>query len=247
MKKSGLWLLITVSLMSVVGQGCSEPQSPPSTKAGPDTQSPSEVAQLSPEQQTEESPSNVLYTVVDETVYDKPIKTQIEQHLLASGIPTPNQLEAELLRRYQAALARSGFSYHNPATNIYIYIYGSEEQARARQGLWIGMIAKSPLDKSDQKPVIDDGRLSALSTMPEERFGLSEDERKGAFQAIVAAEHRATNEAMEQVSDTEIMKQIERERELQAKYKGAVAHKYGITDSQLTEIGIEGVKKGWPG
>jgi len=109
------------------------------------------------------------------------------------------------------------------------------------------MIAKGPLDESEPKPVIDAGRLSALSTMPEERFGLSEDKRKAAFQAIVAAEHKGTNEAMEQVPDTEIMKQIERERELQAKYKRAVARKYDITENQLTEIGIEGVKKGWPG
>lgn len=245
MKKSGRWLLITVSLMSV-GQGCSEPPSPPSAKSGSAIQSSSE-APLSQEQQSEESPSGVSYAVQEETVYDKPIKTQIEQHLVVSGIPTPAQLEAELLRRYQAALARSGFSYHNPATNIYIYVYGSEEQARVRQGLWIGMISKGPLDKGDPKPVIDDGRLSALSSSPRNRFGLSEDERKAVFQAIGAAERRGTDEAMAQVPDTEIMKQIKLERELKAKYKHDVAREYGITYSQLTEIGLEGVEKGWPG
>lgn len=247
MNRSDLWLLIIVSIMSVVGQACSQPQSETSAKEEPKVQSPSDVAQLSSEQQLGGPPSNVSYTVVDETVYDKPIKTQIEQHLLASGVPTSTQLEAELLRRYRAARERRGFRYHNPPTNIYIYIYGSKEQARARQGLWIGMIARGPLDRSDPKPVIDGGRLSALSTVPEERFGLSEDERRAAFKATVAAEDRATNEAMEQVPDTEIMKQIERERELQTKYKREIARKYGITDSQLTEIAIEGVKKGWPG
>jgi len=243
MKKSGFWLLIAVLLAIVVSQGCSEPPSPPA-EAGPATQASIEP---SPEQQPEESPSSVSYTIVDETVYDKPIKTQIEQNFLASGAPSATQLEAELLRRYRAALARSGFSYHNPATNIYIYIYGSEEQARAHQGLWIGMIAKGPSDSGDPKPTIDPGRLAALSSAPKERFGLSEEERRAAFQAVVAAEHKGTNEAMAQVPDTAIMKQIQRERELQAKYKRAVARKYGVTDSQLTEIGIEGVEKGWPG
>jgi hypothetical protein len=243
MKKIGHWLLIAIVLVSAVGQGCSEPLT---SKSEPATQPSTPVTHLSPEQR-EESPSNVSYTVVDEEIYDKPIKTQIEQHILVSGIPTAAQLDAELLRRYQAAFERTGFIYHNPATNIYIYIYGSEEQARARQGLWIGMISKGPLDQGEPRPVINSDRLSALSSVPKERFGLSENERKAAYQEIAAAERRGTTEAMAQVPDSAIMKQIERERELQAKYKRAVARKYGVTDSQLMEIGLEGVKKGWPG
>lgn len=243
MKTTKLWLLISISLASGVGQGCSEPST---SKSAPATQSSSAAAQPSPEQ-PDESAGNVSYTVVDEKIYDKPIKTQIEQHILVYGIPSAAQLEAELLRRYRAALERDGFTYHNPATNIYIYIYGSEEQARARQGLWIGMISKGPLDQSDPQPMINSERLTALSSAPEERFGLSEKERKAAYQEIAAAERRGTTEAMAQVPDSAIMKQIERERELQAKYKHAVAHKYGVTDKQLMEIGLEGVKKGWPG
>ena len=238
--------LIAISLISVVVPGCSKSASPPPTQAEHETRSRSEATQLGPKEQPETSPGSVSYTVVEETVSDKPIKTQIEQHVLAARIPTTTQLETELLRRYQAALTRGGFRYYNLATNIYIYIYGSQEQARARQGLWIGMIARGPLDKSDPRPVVDQGRLSALSSKPEERFGLSEDERKAAFREIVAAEDRATDEAMAEIPDTDIMKQIALERELQARYKRAVARKYRVTDDQLTGIGIEGVKKGWP-
>lgn len=241
MKRSGLWLLIAVALIGVVGQGCAEP--PPPANAGPTTLPPTKTSRVLPA----ESSSSVLYTLFDETVYDQPIKTQIEQHFVVSGIPTAAQLEAELLLRYQATLERSGFHYHNPATNIYIYIYGTEEQARAHQGLWVGMIAKGPLDKGAPTPAIDEVRLAALSSTPEERFGLSEDERKAVFQAIAAAEQRGRNEAMEQVPNTAVMEQIKRERQLQAKYKGAVASQYGVTDSQLTGIMIEGIKKGWPG
>ena len=85
----------------------------------------------------------VTFKLISERIQDIPIKTQIEQHIVASAIPTKEQIEAEILKRYRAARSRSGFRYHNPPTNIYIYVYGTEEQARAERGLWVGMIAKS--------------------------------------------------------------------------------------------------------
>ena len=108
-------------------------------------------------------PGNVSYTIVDENIYDKPIKTQIEQHIVVSGIPTKAELKAEILKRYRAALARRGFRYYNPATNIYIYVYGTEQQARAGLGLWIGMIAKGFSDKGEPSVLINEARLAGLS------------------------------------------------------------------------------------
>jgi len=32
------------------------------------------------------------YIIVDEKIYDKPIKTQIEQHIVVSGVPTKAEL-----------------------------------------------------------------------------------------------------------------------------------------------------------
>jgi hypothetical protein len=189
---------------------------------------------------------NVSYTVVDENIYDKPIKTQIEQHIVVSGIPTKMELEAEILKRYRAALARRGFRYHNPATNIYIYVYGSEEQARAGQGLWVGMLAKSYSDKGTPEVLVNEERLAALSATPEERFGLSEGKRKQVFRELAAAEDRATREAEARVPHTEVMKQIELNNELTEKYKGEVARKHGLTPDQLVDIAVEGIKKGWP-
>ncbi len=122
--------------------------------------------------QTTALAARVTYTVVDEKIYDKPIKTQIEQHIVVSGVPTKAELEAEILKRYRAATARRGFRYYNPATNIYIYVYGTEQQARAGQGLWIGMLAKGFSDKG--VGLINEERLAALSQAPEERFGLSD-------------------------------------------------------------------------
>lgn len=190
--------------------------------------------------------AGVTYTIVDENIYDKPIKTQIEQHIVVSGVPTKAELEAEILKRYRAATARRGFRYYNPATNIYIYVYGTEQQARAGQGLWIGMIAKGFSDKGEPRVLINEERLAALSQAHEVRFGLSEQRRKQVFREIVSAEDRATRDAMARVPDSQIMKQIALERELGKNYKSKVAQQYGLTNDQLLKITVEGVKKGWP-
>ncbi len=204
------------------------------------------VLVLFPLGQTKALAAGVMYTVVDENIYDKPIKTQIEQHIVVSGVPTKAELEAEILKRYRAATARRGFRYYNPATNIYISVYGTEQQARAGQGLWIGMIAKGPLDKGEPRVLINEERLAALSQAPEKRFGLSEQRRKQVFREIAAAGDRATRDARARVPDSQIMKQIDLERELEKNYKAKVAQQYGLTNDQLRKIAVEGVKKGWP-
>ncbi len=196
--------------------------------------------------QTTALAAGVTYTVVDEKIYDKPIKTQIVQHIVVSGVPTKAGLEAEILKRYRAAAARRGFRYYSPATNIYIYVYGTQQQARAGQGLWIGMIAKGFSDKGEPRVVINEPRLAALSQAPKERFGLSEQRRKQVFGQIAAAEDRATRDAMARVPDSQIMKQIDLESELVEKYKAKVAQQYGLTNDQLLKIIYEGVKMGWP-
>ena len=204
------------------------------------------VLVLFPLIQTTTLAADVTYTVVEENIYDKPIKTQIEQHIVVSGVPTRAQLEAEILERYRAAAARRGFLYYNPATNIYIYVYGTEQQARAGEGLWIGMIAKGFSDKEEPQVRISENRLAALSLAPEERFGLSEQRRRQIFREIVAAGDRATLDAMAQIPDSQIMKQLDLERELEESYKAKVAQQHSLTNDQLLKIAVEGGTKGWP-
>lgn len=188
----------------------------------------------------------VVYTMLDESVSDTPGKTQIEQYIVVDGIPSREGLIAEIRRRYAEAKARHGFRYHNPASNIYIYVFGSEEQARAGQGLWIGMIAQGPVDRGEPQVEISEMRLAAMSSKPKEQFGLSEEVRQRVFREMSAAEERATREAMKRVPDSRIMEQLELERELGAEYKRELARKYNISEEQLQQIGLEGVKKGWP-
>jgi len=188
---------------------------------------------------------NASYKIADENIYDKPIKTQIEQFIVVSGVPTKAGLKAEIMRRYSAALARRGFLYHNPATNIYIYIYSTRKKALNDKSLWLGMVAKGFADKSPQVAINDD-RLAALSQAPKERFGLSEAKRKKVFIELGAADDRATHEAMSRISDSQLMKQIALERKLTKRYETRLAHKYHLTSDQMTQIAVEGVKKGWP-
>ena len=188
----------------------------------------------------------VTYTVYDEKIYDAPIKTQIEQKIVVHGVPSSGGLRREILRRFSSAKSRRGFKYHDRPTNIYIYVFGSEEQAAAGQGLWIGMIAMVPLDRKTPRVEISESRLQALSSPPEDRFGLSENERKVVFREIVAAEERATQDAVERVPNSRIKEQVSLESDLGHQYKLDLAKKYGLSEEQLQAIGLEGIEKGWP-
>jgi hypothetical protein len=197
------------------------------------------------EAQDAPTPLDSSFALVREKIEDIPIKTQIEQHVVASRPPSRAALKAEILRRYREASQRRGFRHHNPPTNVYIYVYGSEEQARAGQGLWIGMLARNPGESGTPRVLINDERLAALDQEPEVRFGLSKDERKDVFREVVAAEQRASREAMAEIPDSQFMKQVERERQLGAEYKADLVRQYDLTEEELSEIVVEGVTKGW--
>lgn len=99
----------------------------------------------------DETADNDRFSLVNEEINDVPVKTQIAQHVAAQGVPTKSELETEILKRFRAARKRSGFRYHDSPTNIYIYVYGSKEQARAEQGLWIAMLAKNYDDAGEPR------------------------------------------------------------------------------------------------
>ena len=195
--------------------------------------------------ETSETSDAGLFSLVEEKIEDIPIKTQIVQHVVAIDAPTKEQLEAEVLTRYNAAKNRNGFRYHRNPTNIYIYIYGSEEQARDGQGLWIAMLAKSYGETGEPSVVINEERLATLTAEPEDRFGLSESDRKQLFAEIGRAQERATDEAMSRIPDIKIMEQLELEQELAERYKAELAAKYGLTDEEVFQVMTEGVRKGW--
>ena len=192
---------------------------------------------------------NAVYTIVDEDVYDVPIKTQITQYFVVSGIPTKADLKSEIMKRFVEVSGRGGFKYYNPATNIYIYIYSSTRNARLEQNLWIGMLAKNFPDKAPQI-YIDDGRLAALSQTPQKRFGKSESDRKRLYRNTMLLARKSSNDAIKEIPDTRdstlIKKQWDLKRELEERYTSELAQENDLTKDQLDEIFLEGLEKGWP-
>ena len=184
------------------------------------------------------------HTILNEELYDVPIKTQVTLNVLVSGEITEPGLRALLNQLYSSIKARKGFKYHDSPTNIYIYAFTSKERAESGMGQWIAMLQKSPGD-AKATISINERQITQLGAKPEERFGLSEEKRKGIWKELVLVEDRAMEEALEQYPE-EFEKQVEMERRLIDDYKNKLAEKYELTREQLQEISVEGVEKDWP-
>ena len=84
-------------------------------------------------------------------------------------------------------------------------------------------------------------------SVQEEKFGLTEEERKHIFREVAAAEDRGMTEAERMYPDPEnIMEQVYKIGELQDKYKAEILKKWGISEEVWNEIMVEGVTMHWP-
>lgn len=94
----------------------------------------------------------------------------------------------------------------------------------------------------------------------EEKFGLTEAERRKIFKAIVAAEDKSWAEADKKypvsgrtvwdLSKSELRSRMDRNTDLAQKlgdqYENELAKKYDLTREQLKEITVEGFEENWP-
>jgi len=195
------------------------------------------------------------YSVLNEDVYDIPLKTQVELNILVSGEISGTGLKALLEKLYSSTKAKKGFKYHDSPTNIYIYAFTSKEGAESGMGQWIAMLQESP---GDLRPriSINKRQIARLSAEPEERFGLSEAKRIEIWKEYVLAEDEAWQKAEEKysfhpgLSQSQFRKQAEKlmefRQQLEKQYKAELAKKHGLTLDQLKEIADEGVTKDWP-
>ena len=88
---------------------------------------------------------------------------------------------------------------------------------------------------------------AAKEAAAKDHFGLTEPQRREAFRELMEAEKRAEREAAEQFKDKPQSEgQVALVSELVDRYEREIAQKYGITEKQLVEIGIEGFKQSWP-
>ena len=133
------------------------------------------------------------YVILDEEVYDAPIKTQVTLRLLVSGHITDDGLRNLLSKLYSEVHNRRGFKYHSNPTHIFIYAYTDKE--RAESGIqWIAMLSK--VGEGDKPKIsVKDSQIKGLLAKPEIKFGLSENQRKQIWKEIIMAEDRASQEA----------------------------------------------------
>jgi len=191
----------------------------------------------------EKRPATLKYTILNENIYDAPIKTQVELNILVSGEISEVSLKTLLNQLYSSTKTRKGFKYHDSPTSIYIYAFTSEERAGSGMGQWIAMLQKA---HADTKPTINinERQMAQLGAKPEERFGLSEEKRKEIWKELILIENRAMKEA-EKRYPQELEKQAEMERHLIDEYKSELAEKYELIPEQLEKISSEGLEKDW--
>lgn len=198
------------------------------------------------------------FVVMNEDVYDAPVKTQVTSNVLVSGQVSRSALETLLRTLYSSTRKRRGFKFHESPTHIFIYAYTSREHAESGMGQWIAMLSRIG-ENAEAEIAMNDRQLSQVGAAAEERFGLSEAKRKQIFSEIVKAEDRADREGeakyplsdLSRPGDSEsFLKQVERynvlKEKLREKYYDELAAQYGLTRQQLDEVRMEGMTKGWP-
>jgi hypothetical protein len=176
-------------------------------------------------------------------VYDTPAKTQVTQSVILEGTVSADDVSAELVRRYDEIVNRSGFRYRKHPNSVGIHVYGSREQAESEFALWVAMLLK-PAAASTYEISIREEQLAALSS-DETQHGLSEATRKAIYAAWMDADRRAEREASATIPDMD-MEQAELVELLSNKYRDVIRTKYKLTESQASEIAQEGLIKGWP-
>jgi len=88
-------------------------------------------------------------------------------------------------------------------------------------------------------------KQQSVAPTPEQRFGLTEPQRKEIFAEQFRTEHRAYEEALKRFP-MDIMRRAEEEERLIEKYDSEIRARYGITKEVYAKIVFEGIEKGWP-
>ena len=246
-KKKKPWLLTLTAffILIIVGGVIS-----PTTEKDVEKQKPITTT-ISPSEQKiqkpivkQENTTTPKYVILDEDVYDAPIKTQVTLSVLVSGEISEAGLKNLLNQLYSSTKARKGFKYHDSPTSIFIYAYTSKERAESRGRMWIAMLHKAHAE-TKATININERQLAQLGAEPEERFGLSEEKRKEIWKELILIEDRAMKEAEKQYP-----KQWEKEIEMQGRLidenKNKLAEKYELAPEQLEKISTEGLEKDWP-
>lgn len=223
------------------------------------------IVSIATEEETTTAPTKSVvnlpaYEIWKQDKYDAPIKTQLTIEAVVSGEITEQSLKNLLQELYSKANATRGFKYHGgKPTHIFIYLHPTKAHAEAGMGQWLAMLSKVG-DGAPIETKVRTERVESLRVAPEEKFGLTEGERKEIFKAIVLAEDKATADAerlyplpdpskggySQEEAQKQFLKQAEANNDLREKHTKEIADKFGLTSEQLRAISVESFEKNWP-
>ena len=191
----------------------------------------------------------LTFEIVDEEIQDSP-KSQLRQDIAVSGELTEEILVAFLHARYEDALQREGFRFHERANAVFLYCYDTVKKAELGSGSWVAMLSKTPSGDVPEVQVKTE-LLELLRQPPEQRHGLTEDQRMLIFRKSIANERRADRDAESRApfdasNPDSLQAQYRLADQLLQQYQEELAREYGISYEQLREISVEGLTKHWP-
>lgn len=196
------------------------------------------------------------YVVLDEELYDAPVKTMVATHALVSGEVSQDDLEDLLWAIYRKTMDRSGFTYSDHPTQVFVYIYSTRERWEAGNALWMAMLSWS---EGETYPDLrfSERQIQAANTpsRPVEKFGLSEMKRRRLYRDICRAEDYAARKAQSRyplrsgmsgdVGREQLIKQAEYSQEVLSARRAELAEEHDLTQDQLNKILVEGIENGW--
>lgn len=113
-----------------------------------------------PDVSSRQSAPSIGFTIIEDDVYDTPLKTQIMKRVVLKQTATRLQILALLDSIFSAEERRTGFKYNTHPTHIYVYLYYSMRDYKVSGGNWIAMKEKS--DNSTPFTTEDNEKMKML-------------------------------------------------------------------------------------
>lgn len=183
--------------------------------------------------------------IVKDESYETPGKAQVEYHILVGEKHLSKETLTLLLQQfYEKATKVRGWKYHAKPTVIAIYMYTSKQHLESNSRTNIAEITKIP-SNSEPELKFHEGQLRNIGKPQEEKWGISEEQRRYVYGLIGQAEMRAIKEADKAFPDfgEGHMEMVDM---LTKKYYEEIMQKYTLTEDQFFEIIPEGIEKNWP-
>jgi hypothetical protein len=130
------------------------------------------------------------FSILEDEVYDAPLKSQIVRHILVPKLISRAELESLLIHEYVELVGRRGFIHHVTPTNVYVCAYPSYQHYRADFRYMLGRIGQCELRGRPERPDmhIDEHFMAALRIPETTISGRSCAERERLYRTYMARE-----------------------------------------------------------